>query len=467
MNLLAVGLSHRTADIRDLERASVGSGELAKLLADLLGGKHVGEALVLSTCNRVEVYAVVDAFHGGLSEVTAVLARHVGDDPAALCKHLYVHYASAAVQHLFSVTAGLDSMVVGEAQVLGQVRAAYAAAREFGSVGSTLHELVQSALRAGKRVHTGTGIDRAGVSVVSEALSAAEATLGSLTGRHVLVIGAGSMGGLAVAHLKRAGVGEITVANRSRDSGARLADAVRAGNIPAEAVGLGELPARIAEADLLLACAGATDVLVHAEMIAARSARPLVVCDLGLPRDVDPAVAELPGVTVIDLGTLRQRMNTPADLCGDYERAERILAEEVRNYLADQRSAEVTPTITALRKRAAEVVDAELLRLDSRLPGLDDGIRQELSRTVRRVVDKLLHTPTVRVKELASAPGGAEYADVLRTLFGLDPTIPAAVATASSPSSQSVVDTGDANGLSALSVIGSAEADEHIDPEET
>ena len=465
--MLAVGLSHRTADIRDLERASVGSDELAKLLADLLGSGHVGEALVLSTCNRVEVYAVVDAFHGGLSEVTAVLARHAGEDPAVLCERLYVHYASAAVQHLFSVTAGLDSMVVGEAQVLGQVRAAYAAAREFGSVGSTLHELVQSALRAGKRVHAETGIHRAGVSVVSEALSAAEAALGSLTGRHALVIGAGSMGGLAVAHLKRAGVGEITVANRSKDNGARLADAVRAGGIPAAAVELGELPARIVEADLLLACVGATDLLVRAEMIAPRSARPLVVCDLGLPRDVDPAVAELPGVTVIDLGTLQQRMNTPTDLRRDCERAERILAEEVRNYLAGQRSAEVTPTITALRKRAAEVVDAELLRLNSRLSELDDGIRQELSRTVRRVVDKLLHTPTVRVKELASAPGGAEYADVLRTLFGLDPAAPAAVATASSPSDQSTVDTVDADGLSALRVIGSAEADEHINPEET
>ena len=484
MSILAVGLSHRTAGVRALERASVSPEDLAKLLPELLEGRHVSEALLLSTCNRVEVYAVVDAFHGGLAEVTSVLARHVGDDPAALFEQLYVHYAAAAVQHLFAVTAGLDSMVVGEAQILGQVRSAYAAARELGSVGSTLHELVQSALRVGKRVHTETGIDRTGASIVAEALSDATSVLGSLAGRHALVIGAGSMGRLATTHLRRSGIGRITVANRSRANGVRLAEAALANGVPAEPADLSELPVRIGTADLVLACTGATDVLVHPAMIAPRQDRPLVVCDLGLPRDVDAAVAELPNVTVIDLSTLQRRLGGPSGTRVDCQQAERILAEEIDDYLAGQRSADVTPTVTALRRRAADVIDAELLRLDSRLPGLDDGVRAELSRTVRRVVDKLLHTPTVRVKELASAPGGAEYANALRTLFGLDPAAPAAVATASSASGESIVDP---EGLLARGITGGPAvgdygvggygadkdradeypADERRDPEET
>ncbi len=438
MSLLAVGLSHRTAGVRVLERAAVGQDQMDKLLVELLRCEHVSEVLLLSTCNRVEVYAVVDAFHGGLSDVTGVLARHSGADATELSEHFYVHYAAAAVQHLFEVTSGLDSMVLGEAQILGQVRAAYAAAREAGTVGSVLHELTQSALRVGKRVHSETNIDHAGASMVSEALADADAVLGGLAGRRALVVGAGSMGGLAVAHLRRAGIGEMVIANRSRGNGERLAEGVRAEGTVARAVALTDLPRQLPDADVLVCCTGATDVVVAADLIGARVSRPLAICDLGLPHDVDAAAAELPGVTVIDLATLQQRLaRHPARAGG--ERAARLVAEEVRAYLASQRSAAVTPTVTALRRQAAEVVDAELYRLDSRLPDLDDAIRAELTKTVRRVVDKLLHAPTVRVKELASAPGGAGYADALRELFGLDPAAPVAVAAAKGPDGESML----------------------------
>ncbi len=434
MNVLVVGMSHRSAGVRDLERASVSTADTAKVLHELLGCAHVNEVLLLSTCNRVEVYAVVETFHGGVSDLSTVLARESGEDTVVLCEKLYVHYAAAAVEHLFSVAAGLDSMVVGEPQILGQLRGAYAAADAAGTVGRTLHELIQHALRVGKRVHAETDIDAAGASVVTEALNDAQRVLGDLAGRRALVVGAGSMGGLAAASLRRAGIGDMVIANRTQANGTRLAASLTEEGVPARAIGLDNLAAHVAEADLLLACTGSLDVVVHAETVARglvgrAPGRPLVVCDLGLPRDVDAAVADLPGVTVVDLETLRDRL-ADAPTGRTTHRAGAILAEEVRGYLAAQRSAEVTPTVTALRRRAAEVVDAELLRLDSRLPELDEQVRGELAKTVRRVVDKLLHTPTVRVKQLASAPGGASYADALRELFELDPKTAAVVSAA-------------------------------------
>lgn len=427
MTLLAVGLSHRTAPVSVLERVTVGADELVKTIHDLAACADVSEVLLLPTCNRVEVYAAVETFHGGLSAVTGVLARHAGMPVTELARHLYVHYAGAAVEHIFSVAAGLDSMVVGEAQILGQLRSCYAAAEAEQTIGSTLHEVIQQALRVGKLVHTDTEIDRAGGSVVSEGLTDAVAVLGELTGRTALVVGAGSMGGLAAAALRRAGVGRIVFASRTRANAERLAEAVAGEGTPATAVELSGIREQLAAADLLIACTGSTVPTVTIDDIRARrSTKPLVICDLGLPRDVEAAAADLPGVSMVDLTTLQARL-TDAPTGRDVAKAGELVTAEVARYLAGQRSASVTPTVTALRRRAAEVVDAELSRLDSRLPTVDDHVRGELARTVRRVVDKLLHTPTVRVKELASGPGGTTYAEALRELFELDPTLPAVV----------------------------------------
>jgi glutamyl-tRNA reductase len=433
MSVLVVGLSHRSAPVEILERASVSSQDVPKLLDELNRTGRVGEVVVLSTCNRVEVYAVVEAFHGGLADVSGVLARHAGLSVTELSSYLYVHYAASAVDHLFAVAAGLDSMVIGEAQILGQLRTAYNTAIEAGTVGRVMHELAQQALRVGKRSHSETGIDAAGASVVSEALADAATVLGGLAGRRALVVGAGSMGALAGAQLRRAGLGALVLANRTPERAARLAANLTADGLPSRAVGLDQVPAELALADVLVSCTGAVGTVLTAEMVAGslahRDAGPLVICDLGLPRDVDPSVAELPGVTVIDLVTLNERLGDRTE--GDTVRAARqIVVDEVAQYLSAQRSAEVTPTVTALRRRAAEVVDAELLRMSGRLPDLDPGVRDELAHTVRRVVDKLLHTPTVRVKQLAEAPGGDTYAEALRELFGLDPQAPAAVAAA-------------------------------------
>ncbi|MFD4294360.1 glutamyl-tRNA reductase [Rhodococcus sp. NPDC058505] len=440
MSVLLVGISHRSAPVSVLERVAVADTDRPKLIDKLLASPHVSETMIVSTCNRVEIYAVVDAFHGALADVGDVVAAHSGLDLNDFTKHAYVRYSEAAAEHLFAVASGLDSMVIGEQQILGQIRTAYAVSDAQNAAGRVLHELAQQALRVGKRVHSETGIDRAGASVVSVALdragsilAAADATGTGLAGRTAMVVGAGSMGGLSVAHLTRAGIGRIVVANRTRERAERLADTVRAAGVAADVVALSDLAPALAEADVLVACTGAVGAVVtladaHLALAARNAAqRPLVICDLGLPRDVEPAVAGLPGVALLDIATMKADPGAGA-AAADADAAREIVAGELATYLAGQRLAEVTPTVTALRQRAAEVVEGELLRLESRLPGLDDPQRDEVARTVRRVVDKLLHAPTVRVKQLATTPGGDAYAAALRELFELAPGSAQAVA---------------------------------------
>lgn len=437
MSVLLVGISHRSAPVAILERVAVGDSERPKLLEELLRSPRISEAMLVSTCNRVEVYAVVDAFHGALTDVGEVLARHADTEVNDLTKHLYVRYSESAVEHLFTVASGLDSMVVGEQQIIGQIRAAYAAADAEQAAGRTVHELAQQALRVGKRVHTETGIDSAGASVVSVALLQAAKALGTadLSGRKAVVLGAGAMGGLAVALLQRAGVAGVVVANRTPERAASLAATAAGGATDARAVGLAELPAVLADADVLVTCTGAVGAVVtlaqaHLALAARPAGRgPLVICDLGLPRDVEPAVADLPGVVLVGLEALQSAPEASA-AATDTGAARAIVAAELAIYLAGQRAAEVTPTVTALRRRAAEVVEAELLRLETKLPQLGRSERDEVARSVRRVVDKLLHAPTVRVKQLAASPGGDTYAEALRELFELGPGAVEAVAAA-------------------------------------
>jgi glutamyl-tRNA reductase len=435
VSVLLFGVSHRSAPVSVLEQLSTDESEQVKLVDRIMQSPLVTEAMVLSTCNRVEVYAVVDAFHGGLSAIGQVLADQSGMTVPDLTKYAYVRYSEAAVEHLFAVAGGLDSAVVGEQQVLGQVRRAYAAAEANHTVGRTLHELAQRALAVGKRVHSETGIDAAGASVVSVALGMADAKLKGLHGKTAVVVGAGAMGALSAAHLTRAGIGNVYVVNRSLPRAQRLARKVRESGTPAEALSLDDLSTALADADVVVSCTGAVRPVVsladvHNALTAGRrDDTPLVMCDLGMPRDVDPAVSGLPGVWVVDMDRIQREPSARA-AAADAEAARHMVAAEVATYLAGQRMAEVTPTVTALRQRAADVVEAELLRLDHRLPSLEATHRDEVARTVRRVVDKLLHAPTVRIKQLASAPGGDSYAEALRELFELDQTAVDAVANA-------------------------------------
>ncbi len=437
MSILLFGVSHRSAPVSVLERLSIDESDQAKIVERVLQSPLVTEVMLLSTCNRVEVYAVVDAFHGGLSVVGQVLSEYSGMSMSDLTKYAYVRYSEAAVEHLFAVASGLDSAVIGEQQVLGQVRRAYAAAEANRTVGRVLHELAQRALSVGKRVHSETAIDAAGASMVSVVLGMAERRLGGLEGKTAVLIGAGAMGALSAAHLARAGVGQILVLNRSLPRAQRLARKIRESGVRSEALTLDRLADALTTADVVVSCTGAISPVVsladvHYALAAAlrdEATHPLVMCDLGMPRDVHPAVAGLPGVSVIDVDRVQREPSAHA-AAADVDAARLIVADEVASYLAGQRMAEVTPTVTALRQRAADVVEAELLRLDNRLPGMESAQREEVARTVRRVVDKLLHAPTVRIKQLASAPGGDSYAEALRELFELDQTSVDAVATA-------------------------------------
>ena len=414
MNLLVVGVSYRSAPVAVLERLVVPAAQTPQVLNDLLAQEYIGEALVLSTCNRVEVYAGVSAFHGGLTDAGAVLARRAGCTPAELAQHMYVHYDAEAVRHTYQVATGLDSMVVGEAQILGQVREAYAVAAEHDAAGRLLHELMQQALRVGKRAHAETGIDRAGQTVVSAALALA----GPLEGRAALVVGAGSMGALALATLRRSGAGPLFITSRTPERAQRLAQSYDATALP---------NLDLSTVDLVVCATASPGHVLRPEHIRG----PVTLVDLAVPRDVDPAVADLPGVRLVDLATLAEALNCPGGALNGPDRlaVEQIVDVEVEAFLAWLRSADVAPTVAALRERADNVVAAELRRLAARRPDLSEEQRAEVAHSIHRVVQRLLHQPTVRVRQLAAEPGGARYASLLRELFDLDvPDEPASVA---------------------------------------
>lgn len=442
MTLLVVGLSHRSAPVSVLERAALAPEARGKLLQDAVSAEPVTESAVLSTCNRIELYADVDKFHAGVAELSGLLARHSGAGLEELTPYLYVHYEDRAVHHLFSVACGLDSMVVGEGQILGQIKDALAVAQEQHTAGRLLNDLFQQALRVGKRSHSETGIDKAGQSLVTfglEQLAAGRDVEDWARGKRALVIGAGSMSSLAATTLVRAGVGELAVANRTVERAERLVQILTepggtgaATGLAARAVAMTSVPEELALADIVVSCTGATGLVLAGEMVAAaRDGRtaPLALLDLAMPRDIDAAVHRIEGAHLVDIESLADA-SADAPMAADVDKVRGIVSDEVAAFGAAQRAAHITPTVVALRTMAADVVAGEIARLDGRLPDLDDKQRAEITQTVRRVVDKLLHAPTVRVKQLASEPGGAGYADALRELFDLDPQTVAAVSRA-------------------------------------
>jgi glutamyl-tRNA reductase len=433
MNLLVVGASYRTAEVTLLERLAISSADLSTALPGLLRREHVGEAMVLSTCNRVEVYAAVSAFHGGLGDVVAAFAEWADRPSTELAAHLYVHYDQAAVTHALRVAAGLDSMVIGEAQILGQLREAY----EADTTGRLLHELMQQALRVGKRAHAETDIDAAGRTVVTAALDlaaghlrpapatepaaadpgGAAAPLRPLAGRPALVIGAGSMGALALATLARSGAAPLFVANRDGARAARLA-----ASYAARPVDFADVPEVMAGVDVVVTATASLRPVLHRELVgralAARAAgrSALVICDLAVPRDVDHAIADLDGVVLIDMQRLAAAVS---DDGADVATVEELVAAEASAIGTALRDAHIGPTVAALRARADDLVALELARLTRRRTDLTAAQRAEVAQTLHRVVRRLLHLPTVRVRQLAAEPGGETYAAALAELFDL------------------------------------------------
>jgi glutamyl-tRNA reductase len=426
MPVFVVGLNFKSAPLELLERLAVDPERLPKALAHLLERDHVHEGVVLSTCNRVEVYSVISRFHAGSTDVRHFLGEFHHLEPQDFADQLYSYYEERAVRHLFAVASGVDSMVVGESQILGQVREAFRAAQAEHAVGPLLSTLFGRAIKVGRRARTETSIGAGPTSTLEIGLRVAERQLGSLAGRRVLVVGAGKMGRLAGRRLRAAGVGEVVVANRTEANGATLARELSGRHVP-----LARARDELAVTDLVIASTAAMTPTITVEVVASALARraadataprqPLVVLDLGVPRDVEPEVRALPGAFLADLDGLRAVLETEDDgRLAEIERVRRLIGEESAAFMAWQREVRLGPTIRALRAKAEEARRRELARAEGRLAGLSDAERAAVEAVTRRLVNKLLHEPVVRGKALAAGPDGDLYALMLHQLYAPD-----------------------------------------------
>jgi glutamyl-tRNA reductase len=422
VSVIVVGLNHRTVPVELLERMTVPEHMVPKVLHDLMGREHLLEVVVLSTCNRTEIYARCTHFHGAVGDVRDFLADHSGAAPEEFENHLYTYYDDAAVAHLFSVVAGLDSMIVGESEILGQVRDAWQAATREQTLSQTLSRLFKHAVESGKRVRTETGISRHPVSIPSAAVTVAAEHLGTLEGARVLVIGAGQMGRGLASTLRSRGVEHVWVGNRTPERAEQLA-----AQVGGEAIPLTDIADTLVDADVLFTSTASSGVLIEratVEMVmACRNARPLLIVDVALPRDVDPGVGDILDVTLLDLDDLKDFAQRSAERRRrEIGKVREILAAEIDRYHGERAVREVAPLITSLRELGEGVRLLEIERFKAKLSQLDPDTRELVDAITHGIVNKLLHEPTVRVKDAAGTPRGDYYADALATLFDLPST---------------------------------------------
>jgi glutamyl-tRNA reductase len=420
VSLVVVGLNHRTAAVDLLEQMTVAPSALPKALQSLVAREHLAEVVLLSTCNRTEVYVRTTRFHDGIDDVRHFLAESSGVDPDALAEQLYTYHDDAAVGHLFGVAAGLDSMIIGEGEILGQVREAWRTAEAEGVTGQLLSRTFRHAVEVGKRARTETGISRHAVSISSAAVSVAAERLGSLAGRRVLLLGAGDVGeGMALA-LAGAGVEEIVVANRSRQRGSELAR-----RVGGRAISLDEVADALVTCDVLLSSTGAPGTLVERgdmeEVMHRRDGRAILVVDVAVPRDVDPGVGQVFGVTLLDIDDLKAVGEESLQARrAEVGKVRLIITDELDRFRLERSARELAPLVTKLRAHADEVREGELARLGNRLASLTPEQRAAVDQLTQGVVNKLLHEPTVRLKDAAGTGRGDLFADALTELFGLD-----------------------------------------------
>lgn len=398
---------------------TVAPGDLPKVLHELASASHLSESVLLSTCNRIEVYAYAERFHGGYADIRELLAQHSGLPPETVADELYSHHDAEAVLHLFSVAAGLDSVVVGEHEILGQVRDAWQAAQEEGTVGAVLDPLFRRAVEAGKKVRSTTGISRGIASLSHAAVALATERLGTLAGRRVLVLGAGDVAAGTLKSLAGTGAADIAVANRTPERAAAAA-----ATCGGRTVSLAEVEPALVAADVVITTTGATDIVLEhsdiGDVMTRRGGAELLIVDVAVPRDVDPAARELPGVTLLnmdDLGEFVQQGR--AGRTQEIDAVQAIVDADVERYLAEASAREVAPLIAALRARADGVTATELDRHTSRLNDLSEAQRAAVEALVHGVVNKLLHEPTVRLKDAAGHARGDRLAEALRDLFDL------------------------------------------------
>jgi glutamyl-tRNA reductase len=416
MPVLALGVSYRSAPVELLERLMFTDDDLAKAYRRALDDAAIDEAVVLSTCNRVEVYAAVPGYHPGFQALKRLLCESRHAEPEQIDEPLYSHYELDAAEHLFTVASGLDSMVLGEPQILSQVRGALKRSQKEEASGPLLTGLFHAAARTGRRVRAETGVGAAPDAFVATGANLAEKAVGRLGGRAAVVVGAGLMSAIAVKHLRDRGVSSVRILNRSPERARRLAE--RTGF---EHGALEELPGAIARADLIVSATGAAGTVISRAAIGERD-RPLFVLDLAVPHDVDPDVGSLENVTLVDVDGLRGSLDGDS-ATADVERARGIVADEVRRFTLRRRAERLAPLIHALRRRGDDVVSAELERFRADLGSLTPDERETVEAIARGIVAKLMHEPIVRLKEL-SVPGTQDaHAKLLAELFGIEPGV--------------------------------------------
>jgi glutamyl-tRNA reductase len=419
MPILAIGISHRRAPVELLERLAFADEELPKAYRRALDDEAVEETVILSTCNRVEVYGNVPTYHAGFLALKRLLCEPHGVDPAEVSDPLYSHFEDDACRHLFAVAAGLDSMVVGEPQILSQVRQAHRRASAEGATGARVTALFHAATRAGRRVRAETGLGAAPDAFARAGAGLAEVDLGGLAGKRAVVVGAGQMAALAVKQLRQRGLASVRVLNRSPERARLIAERSHA-----EHGDLSGLLEAIRHADVVVSATGATGVLIHRsavrEAMAGRT-NPMFILDLAVPRDVEPSVSGIAGVRLVDIDGLRASVaEGDARLSEEIDRAEGIVAEEVRRFAVRKRSERLAPLIRALRERGDAVLASELGRFRSELSELTPDEREAVEALARGIVSKLLHDPIVRLKELSGPGNDVTYARVLAELFGIE-----------------------------------------------
>jgi glutamyl-tRNA reductase len=419
--LLALGVSHKTAPLDLRERLALTEEGAVSALRELTGAGGIHEAAAISTCNRTELYLIVSDPVEAESTALGVLTRQAEIRPTELLGHLYSLRAEEGARHLLRVTAGLDSMIVGEAEIQGQVKRAYELALVEGGTGPVLNRLFRGALTAGGRARDETGISEKGVSIPSVAIELARHTLGDLSDRRVLVVGAGETAELLARALVARGVHSVFVANRHYDRAIGLAQ-----RFDGTAVRFEELPEQFEAADIVVTATNSTHHIVElddlSQVMEAREGRPLLLIDLAVPRDVEPSVREIPGVTVHDVDDVQQivERNTSGRE-SEATRAELIIEAELERFERWLASLEVVPTIAALRSSGDEIVRRVLAENENRWENLGEADRARLEAMAKAIASRLLHEPTLRMRRSAGSDDAYFYVSALRELFGLEP----------------------------------------------
>jgi glutamyl-tRNA reductase len=419
MSIVVLGVNYHTSPVTLLEKVMIPVPAMTEALRVLSSHSDIREVVVLSTCNRTEVYAVAERFHGAHDDILEFLCETSGLSADDITPHLYSQFDDDAVVHLFEVAAGIDSAVLGETEIVGQVRDAWDFAMKQGTSRSTLNLLFRYALESGKRARTETGISRSTASVAHAAVEMAEEILGTLSGKRVLVVGAGEMGEGVAGALSRAGTESITVLNRTVSRAEALAE-----KIGARVSEFESLETELFTADVVLACTGAGGVIIDHELMSrVRNgvATPLLVVDIALPRDVAASVAELPGVTLRDLDHLSDWAQRGIDKrASEVGQVREIIGEEVKRFLLDQTQRQAAPLVAQLREVVESIRTAEMERFESALAAMTPEQRELVESISHGIINKMLHAPSVRLREAAGTPQGERLSAAVRDLFSLE-----------------------------------------------